>query len=162
VSQRFLPLKQVEVIRDLSQFAILTRATNANAEMLGNITFPNPNPPFSNFAELELDAELAQLNRQAIDAIARYQKVRHLAQSVRGNATMLNGAALQCVLPMMYAILGTLAYLLQLRPRASRDDQRSARTERFTARDRIHGGICGRRVLQLRRDAGRCIRPNPN
>jgi hypothetical protein len=122
-------LNQSEVIGDLTQFAILTRAINANAKMLGGITFPHSTPPIQKPEELELDPKLEKLNAQTVDAVERFQRIRHFAQNVRSNATLLYGAALQCVLPMMYAILGTLAYLLR-----TFDRQVAART--FTGNGR--------------------------
>ena len=125
---------QGEVITDLTQFAVLTRAINMHSGKLDRFTIGGAHTPYPDPQALELDPRLTELSSQAVEAIRRYQKVRQFAQSVRADATMLYGAMLQCVLPMMYAILGTLAFLLrrfdtELTQRSFRD--RGMHTARF-------------------------------
>jgi hypothetical protein len=116
--QRRVPVKaysfnQSEVINDLTQFAMLTRAIHTHTRKLDWLKLPHSPDPFPDPAKLELDPELSKLSEQTVEAVRRYQAVRQFAQTVRSDATILYGALLQCLLPMLYAILGTLAFLLR-------------------------------------------------
>jgi hypothetical protein len=77
------------------------------------------------FYELQVPVPMqpVQLGANAIDWIRRYQDVRSFGQEVIGQVSVLYGAISYCILPVLYALLGTCAYLLR-----SFSQQMSART----------------------------------
>jgi hypothetical protein len=115
-----LPLP-LDVITDLQQFASTIRFIDARAMRLNALTFHTERDPF---AERRLSPdkmrEVFQLQiglpnppKIAADFIKTYQDVRLFAQSLVDDLSFFYGAITSCVLPMLYALLGTCAYLLR-------------------------------------------------
>lgn len=112
---------QASVIVDLTQFAIAIRAINTHATKLNFFICDWELTPFQNLRSgtrearnlLELEPGLQDLVREEQGRVAVYQRIRDFAQSVQVDASIVYGALLNCLLPMLYAILGTLAFLLR-------------------------------------------------
>jgi hypothetical protein len=82
----------------------------------------------------ELDATLHDLAKETTDAISAYQETRHYAQTVQSDASIFYGAILNCVLPMLYAVLGALAFLIrrfEARQRSRTFTEHDGHTARF-------------------------------
>jgi hypothetical protein len=62
---------------------------------------------------LELEPGLADFAHQTNERIQVFQRVRYFAQSVQKDVAVWYGAVASCILPLLYAILGALAYLLR-------------------------------------------------
>jgi hypothetical protein len=71
----------------------------------------------------ELPPGLPNLVQAADDRTAVYQEVRYFAQSLLDDVSFFYGAITSCILPALYALLGTCAYLLR-----SFEQQMSTRT----------------------------------
>lgn len=111
-----------EMIDELQQYATLIRSIDARARQLNGLNlFGREGDPCSSIrmhpAELhkvfELPAGIPNLVKAADDRTAVYQEVRYFAQSVLDNSSIYYGAMTSCILPALYALLGTLAYLLR-------------------------------------------------
>jgi uncharacterized membrane protein len=111
-----------EVIDELQQYATLIRSIDARARQLNGLNlFGREGDPCSSIrmhpAELhkvfELPAGIPDPIKAADDRTAVYQEVRYFAQSVLDNSSIYYGAMTSCILPALYALLGTLAYLLR-------------------------------------------------
>ena len=62
----------------------------------------------------QLPAELPTRLEEAVDdRVTKYQDVRYFAQSLQEDVAMFYGAVATCLLPVLYALLGTCAYLLR-------------------------------------------------
>jgi hypothetical protein len=113
-----LPL---DVITDLQQFASTIRFIDARAMRLNALTFHTERDPFADRrANADRLREVFQLPiglpnppRIAADFIRTYQDVRLFALSLVDDLSFFYGAITSCVLPMLYALLGTCAYLLR-------------------------------------------------
>lgn len=136
-----------EKLADLQEYAATVRLIFGRAKRLNNYELPHvPVPP-----QLERPKELAGVEpltpaqkREIADyqkkkfelpvplddlPAARngmtetYQDVRYFAQTIRTDMATFYGAINSCILPILYALLGTCAYLLR-----SFEDQMSSRT----------------------------------
>jgi hypothetical protein len=113
-----LPL---DVITDLQQFASTIRFIDARAMRLNALTFHTERDPFADrrlspdkMREVfQLQIGLPNPPKIAADFIKTYQDVRLFAQSLVDDLSFFYGAITSCVLPMLYALLGTCAYLLR-------------------------------------------------
>lgn len=138
-----------EKITDLQEYASLVRSIYAHARRLNRYVFPSvATPPQlerpENLAGVQNlnDAQkydIAQYLKKTFElpvplnfnelADARnrmtttYQDVRYFAQTIRTDTSTFYGAINSIVLPILYALLGTCAYLLR-----SFEDQMSTRT----------------------------------
>jgi hypothetical protein len=125
------PLNRGEVIQELQQFAATIRAIDARARQLNVFLLRVETDPFreirSNPEEMRRTFELALGDSSFAEVseqkIAVYQKVRYFAQSLVDEVAVFYGAITTCVLPVLYALLGTCAYLLR-----SFEQQMSTRT----------------------------------
>jgi hypothetical protein len=121
---------QLSVIEDLTQFAQAVRAIDADATKLNVFVLYTERPPFSYSRSgrnmLELKPGLTDLTQQADQRVQVFQQVRYFAQSVQKDASIWYGAIASCILPLLYAILGALAYLLR-----SFEQQVQTRTLRY-------------------------------
>jgi hypothetical protein len=77
---------------------------------------------------LELPPDLGNLSGVAAKRISVYQGIRYFAQTVQGTVTVIYGAFGTCVLPVLYALLGSAAYLL-------REFEQQLRTRTLTQTD---------------------------
>jgi hypothetical protein len=115
-------LSRVDVITELQTFAATMRAIDTRARQLNWFIFRAEKDPFE--AErpdpaktkktfqlpIPLPPDLAGVTN---DRIAVYQDVRSFAQSVVDDVSVFFGAITTCILPVLYALLGTCAYLLR-------------------------------------------------
>jgi hypothetical protein len=110
-----------DLLTELQQFAALTRAIDGRAWQLNwfvahTVTDPykalrHDKVAFGNMFELRLP--LVSLMNTGKNIITLYQDVRYFAQSTLDAVSLVYGAATVCVLPVLYALLGTCAYLLR-------------------------------------------------
>lgn len=120
-----------EVIAELQQYASTIRSIDARARQLNVLVFRiegDPcggirNKPAALHQVFELPAGLPNLAQAAEERTAVYQEVRYFGQSLLDDTSFFYGAITICILPALYALLGTCAYLLR-----NFEQQMSART----------------------------------
>lgn len=108
-------------IADLQLYAGAIRAIDTRArELNGFVLFTERDPlaakrgdPKAIHDALQLPAALPNLAQAANDRTVVYQDVRYFAQSVLDDVSVFYGAMTACVLPVLYALLGTCAFLLR-------------------------------------------------
>jgi hypothetical protein len=102
-------------LSQLQTFAQATKSIYTRAQQLNYIIWPDkaresdPNFELKNF---EVDPKIHPLD-QVNDKINLYQQVRSFAVSVRDTNTIIYGAITAYLLPILYALLGALAYLVR-------------------------------------------------
>jgi len=109
------------VIAELQQFATTIRAIDARARHLNVLVLGVERDPFANIRKdpsaihntFELPRGLRNFAVAAADMTAVYQDVRYFAQSLVDDVGFFYGAISACLLPVLYALLGTCAYLLR-------------------------------------------------
>jgi hypothetical protein len=124
-------LNRGEVIAELQQFASTIRAIDARARQLNVFLLHIERDPFKDIRAnsdkmretFELSLGLSDFAEIAEQKIAVYQRVRYFAQSLLDEISVFYGAITTCILPVLYALLGTCAYLLR-----SFEQQMSTRT----------------------------------
>jgi hypothetical protein len=110
-----------DVITELQQFAATIRAIDARARHLNWLVLDLVLDPFANIRgnpleinkEFELPAGLLNPAEAAIERTRVYQDVRYFAQNILDEVAFYYGAITACILPVLYALLGTCAYLLR-------------------------------------------------
>ena len=120
------PGHAIDVITELQQFASTIRAIDARARQLNWLVclLPKPNRVPDPFAAIrknkeamhtifELPDGLPNFSQAASDRIRVYQEVRYFAQNILDEVSLAYGAITACVLPVLYALLGTSAYLFR-------------------------------------------------
>jgi hypothetical protein len=108
-------------ITELQQFASTTRAIDTRARQLNVLVFHAERDPFAEIRKdpnkihdkFELPAGLPDLARAAGERTTVYQDVRYFGQSLLDDVSFFYGAITVCLLPALYALLGTCAYLLR-------------------------------------------------
>jgi hypothetical protein len=124
-------LSQADVISELQLFASTIRAIDARSRELNVLVIPHESDPFQPIrsdqqkmrAKFELPVGLPNFVEAANDRTAVYQDVRAFGQNLLNDVSVFYGAITTCVLPVLYALLGTCAYLLR-----TFEQQMSART----------------------------------
>jgi hypothetical protein len=124
-------LGENDVITELQQYASTIRSIDARARQLNVLVLGIEKDPCArirkNPAELhrvfQLPAGLPDFAQAADERTTVYQDVRYFAQTVLDDVSFFYGAITTCILPVLYALLGTCAYLLR-----SFEQQMSART----------------------------------
>ena len=115
-------LSVVEVVEELQQFASLIRSVDDRARRLNTFVLFLERDPYRGIRgdqdaihdKFQLPAELHQhLEQAADDRLVVYQDVRYFAQSLQDDVSTFYGAIATCLLPVLYALLGTCAYLLR-------------------------------------------------
>jgi hypothetical protein len=114
-------LNEADVITELQQYASTIRAIDARSRQLNALVFHAQwdqyaairSNPQSIHAVFELPRGLLNLPQTAEDKTQLYQYVRYFAQSVLDDVSVYYGAITTCLLPVLYALLGTCAYLLR-------------------------------------------------
>jgi hypothetical protein len=109
------------VIADLQQYAAVIRSIDTRARELNGLVFfiekdplaPKRGDPKAIHDALQLPAALTNFADAANQRTLVYQDVRYFAQSVLDDVSFVYGALATCILPVMYALLGTCAYLLR-------------------------------------------------
>jgi hypothetical protein len=143
-----------EVVGELQEFASLIRSIDYRARRLNAFMFFLEKDPYSDARGnpkllhnvFQLPPELpSHLEEAADDRLTRYQDVRYFAQSLQEDVAVFYGAVATCLLPVLYALLGTCAYLLRTfeKEMASRTYvPSSANSARFLIAA-ISGGVVG-------------------
>ncbi len=124
-------VNEAEVIGELQDYASTIRVIYARARELHWFVIPNEKVPFENERgdakkrrqTFELDPGIANIYTERDARTATYQEVRHFAQTLLNDVSVFYGAITACILPVLYALLGTCAYLLR-----TFEDQMSTRT----------------------------------
>ena len=110
-----------EIITELQLYASTIRAIDARARQL-KLLVPNHEPdpcnsirrePAKTHAVFQLPAGLPNLAQAAQDRTTLYQDIRYFAQNLLDDESFFYGAITTCILPVLYALLGTCAYLLR-------------------------------------------------
>jgi hypothetical protein len=110
-----------DVITELQQYATTIRSIDARARQL-KMLVPNSDPdpchairkdPAKLHQVFQLPAGLPNLARAAQDRTTLYQDIRYFAQNLLDEESFFYGAMTTCILPVLYALLGTCAYLLR-------------------------------------------------
>jgi hypothetical protein len=145
--------REVNVIRDLQTLAGTTRAVDARARQLNWFVANIVDDPFvadrknpeAMRQKFDLPAGLPNLSQALTDRISNFQLVRQFAQSARESISTVYGAIAVGILPVLYALLGAVAYLL-------RSYQQQLKERTFTGADShvarfviaaIGGGVVG-------------------
>ncbi len=113
-------MSETEVIADLVDYAATVRVINARARKLNHFVLPQvPLPaedvgtPEERKAKFELPVGITD-PVEARDLITTtYQDVRYFALTLMTDVSVFYGAISTCILPVLYALLGTCAYLLR-------------------------------------------------
>jgi len=146
-------VREIDVIRDLQTLAATARAVDARARQLNWFVFRMVPDPFLSIRhdpeqvrrQFELPSDLPDLSRALTERISAYQEVRYFGQSVRELISTVYGAIAVGILPVLYALLGAVAYLLRLY-------QQQVKNRTFTGSDNhmarfviaaIGGGVVG-------------------
>jgi hypothetical protein len=120
-----------DVIKDLVDFASTNREIYARAQQLNLLVPWVRDDPFADIrgkresmrSTFELTPGLPNPEKDAVRLAPTYQDVRHFALRILDDVSFWYGALTTCILPVFYALLGTLAYLLR-----SFEQQMSTRT----------------------------------
>jgi hypothetical protein len=115
---------EADVITELQQFASTIRAIDGYARQLNFLVCLVPGAVSDPFREIrgrpdeirkkfELPEGLPNLAEAASERTSVYQEVRYFAQNVLDEVSFYYGATTACILPVLYALLGTCAYLLR-------------------------------------------------
>ncbi len=124
-------------IAELQEYAATVRALYARARRLNQFVLPHVNVPPQLLgpgdkaedraqylkSKFELQIPLDDLPAARDSLTLTYQDVRFFAQNIMSDSGTFYGALNSCILPILYALLGTCAYLLR-----TFEDQMSNRT----------------------------------
>ena len=124
-------VNDAEIISELQEYASTIRVIYARARELHWIVVPTEKVPFEEDsgslekrrARFELEPGMPDIYKERDARTRTYQDVRHFAQSLIDDVSVFYGAITTCILPVLYALLGTCAYLLR-----TFEDQMSTRT----------------------------------
>jgi hypothetical protein len=101
---------------DLAQLAISARAIDARAETLKMLLFfgllAHAPPVEVKWANLEIKPK-GDFSTEYGNIVTEYQKVRSYAQGLRESVSFLFGGVAASILPVLYAGLGAMAYMLR-------------------------------------------------
>jgi hypothetical protein len=114
-------LNQIDVITELQLYASTIRSIDARARQLNFLVLHAERDPFGAYrnnpdaihAKFQLPVGLPDLSAAAEERTQVYQDVRYFAQSLLDDVSFFYGAITACLLPVLYALLGTCAYLLR-------------------------------------------------
>lgn len=110
-----------DVITELQLYASTIRSIDARARQL-KLLVPNQDPdpcyrirkdPAKLHQVFQLPVGLPNLGQAAQDRTMLYQDIRYFAQNLLDDESFFYGAITTCILPVLYALLGTCAYLLR-------------------------------------------------
>jgi hypothetical protein len=128
-------ISEKDLVADLQEYASTVRTINARARKLNKFVLPREVLPIEDSSaktpeERQQRRDMFELHVPITDPIdARdtitktYQDVRYFALTLLTDVAVFYGALSACVLPVLYALLGTCAYLLR-----TFEDQMSNRT----------------------------------
>ncbi|MGA7413300.1 MAG: hypothetical protein WBW33_22690 [Bryobacteraceae bacterium] len=109
------------IISELQQYASVIRTIDARARQLNVLVFFIERDPFAAIRtdpakvheKFQLPTGLPNFSVAADERTGVYQDVRYFAQNLVDDVSFFYGAISACVLPALYALLGTCAYLLR-------------------------------------------------
>jgi hypothetical protein len=109
------------IISELQQYASTIRTIDARARQLNVLVLFSERDPYASIradpakvhAKFQLPTGLPNFAVAADDRTTVYQDVRYFAQNLVDDVSFFYGAISACVLPALYALLGTCAYLLR-------------------------------------------------
>ena len=108
------PLPPTPVLTNLQQFAAATREIYGLAGQLSYFVFASAEGDIDVAArELEIKVPLSDVPGEAIAKTVTFQKARSYANDILRRTALANGALTNCILPLLYALLGACAYLLK-------------------------------------------------
>jgi len=95
--------------------------------------------------QFELPVPLTDYAQAAVNQTKIYQKVRYFAKDLADDVSLYYGAVSMCILPVLYALLGTYAYLLRTYERrvSTRSYVRSATDSARFVTAAIGGAVVG-------------------
>ncbi len=111
-----------DIVTELQQFAATIRSVDRRARQLQAFVSIAHQDPFSESrmaakgqrSVFELPDDVSEHPKGALtDKIELYQKVRSFGQGLVDDVSVFYGAMATCILPVLYALLGTCAYLLR-------------------------------------------------
>jgi hypothetical protein len=111
-------LTDKDVISDLQQFAATMREINGYARQLRHCLFNFEQYHYAESATNQMTLELTpglnvRLSQELTDKVAEYQQVRSFGNQLVEKVTVYYGAIAISILPVLYALLGAVAYLLR-------------------------------------------------
>jgi hypothetical protein len=111
-------LSDKDVISDLQQFAATVREIDGYSRQLKHCLLNFTQHYYSENGTNRVTLELApglnvRLSQQLTDMIAEYQQVRSFGNQLVEKVTVYYGAIAISILPVLYALLGAVAYLLR-------------------------------------------------
>jgi hypothetical protein len=113
-------MSETEVIADLVDYAATVRVINARAKKLNHFVLPQVPLPAEDVGTPEERKDKFELPVGITDpVVARdlitgtFQDVRYFALTLMTDVAVFYGAISTCILPVLYALLGTCAYLLR-------------------------------------------------
>jgi hypothetical protein len=127
-------LNEGDVITQLQQYASTIRAIDARSRQLNMLVFGAERDPFAKYRwhrklsegdkgneenqqvlkdKFQLPVGLPNMPKALDNLTSTYQDVRSFAQDVLDLVSVSYGAITTCLLPILYALLGTCAYLLR-------------------------------------------------
>jgi hypothetical protein len=110
-----------DVVSELQLYATTIRSIDARARQLKWLV-PNADPdpcqsirkdPWKLHQVFQLPAGIPNLAQAAEERTNLYQDIRYFAQNLLDEESFFYGAITTCILPVLYALLGTCAYLLR-------------------------------------------------
>jgi hypothetical protein len=116
---------EAEILAELQQFASIVSHVDSRAQTLNAFVFPREHDPYAAIrSDPSMEHKIFQLPElppgapqavalAAADRVRVYQDVRYFAEGLLDYVSYLYGAIANCVLPVLYALLGTCAYLLR-------------------------------------------------
>lgn len=102
------------VLSDLQAFAATTRSIHQRASLLNRLSIPPFKAATPDIRTLQLPVPLDDPPGAASAMVQHYQSVREFADMARGHTELVYGAIGTIILPILYALLGSCAYLLRL------------------------------------------------
>jgi hypothetical protein len=111
-------LTDKDIISDLQQFAATMREVDGYARQLKHCLFDFTQYHYAESATNRMTLELTpglnvRLSQELTDRVAEYQQVRSYGNQLVEKVTVYYGAIAISILPVLYALLGAVAYLLR-------------------------------------------------
>jgi hypothetical protein len=113
-------VSETDVIADLQDYASTVRVINQRARKLNRFIIPEANPPVEDIgtaderkSKFELPVGIPDPVSARDTITSTYQDVRYFALTLLTDVSVFYGAISTCILPVLYALLGTCAYLLR-------------------------------------------------
>jgi hypothetical protein len=144
-------LEDKSVIEDLREFAATMREIDEYAKMLNHFVFNAARDPFHDLrTDREADRQIMKqnfelapgldvlLSHEFAKKVAIYQDVRAFGEAVQETGSVFYGAFATYILPILYALLGSSAYLLR-----SYESQIKNRTYVGSGRNAAHFLVAG-------------------